>query len=156
VLGIKAGKKIVTSVELRRLTIKDYGAMVKVWKRAGLPYKPKGRDSPEVVAKLMMEFPDLFLGAFAEDRLVGVVIGSYETRMKGWINRLAVDPKYQRQGIALQLVTRMEEELKRHGARIFCTLIETPNEESVGVFRKLGYALHRDILYATKRESQDA
>jgi ribosomal protein S18 acetylase RimI-like enzyme len=86
--------------------------MVKVWKRAGLPYKPKGRDSPEVMAKTMLEFPNLFLGAFSEDRL-GVVIGSYETRMKGWINRLAVNPQYQKQGIAQQLVTRIEKELKR-------------------------------------------
>ena len=153
---MKAGKKTATSVEVRRLTIEDYDAMVKVWERAGLPYKPKGRDSPEAVAKLMLKFPGFFLGAFAEDRLVGVVVGSYETRMKGWINRLAVDPQYQRQGIAQQLVTRMEKELKRHGARIFCALIETPNEESVGVFRKLGYALHENILYATKRGSQDA
>jgi GNAT superfamily N-acetyltransferase len=103
----------------------------------------------------MLEFPDLFIGAFAGDRLVGVVIGSCETRMKGWINRLAVDPEYQRRGIAQQLVTRMEEELKEYGAKIFCALIETPNEESVRVFQRLGYALHRDILYATKRESQD-
>lgn len=153
---MKAGEKTATSVELRMLTIRDYGAMVKIWKRAGLPYKPRGRDSPEVVAKLMREFPDFFLGAFAEDRLVGVVIGSVETRMKGWINRLAVDPQYQRHGIAQQLVTRMEEKLKKHGAKIFCALIETPNEESIGVFRKLGYALHENILYATKRESQDA
>jgi ribosomal protein S18 acetylase RimI-like enzyme len=152
---MKAGKDLANFVEVRRLTIKDYDAMVKVWKRASLPYKPKGRDSPEVVAKTMLEFPNLFLGAFSEDRLVGVVIGSYETRMKGWINRLAVDPKYQKQGIAQQLVTRIEKELKEHGAKIFCALIETPNEESVGVFRKLGYALHRDILYATKRENQD-
>jgi len=153
---MKAGKKTATSVEVRRLTIKDYDAMVKVWKRAGLPFKPKGRDSPEAVEKLMLKFPGFFLGAFDEARLVGVVIGSYETRMKGWINRLAVDPRYQRRGIAQQLVTRMEEELKEHGAKVVCALIETPNEESVGVFRKLGYALHGNILYATKRESQDA
>jgi ribosomal protein S18 acetylase RimI-like enzyme len=154
-LGMKANKKTAASVEVRRLTIKVDGAMVKVWKHAGLPYKPKGRDSPEVVTKLMLEFPSFFIGAFVEDRPVGVVIGSCETRMKGWINRLAVDPQYQRQGIAQQLVTRMEEELKEHGTKIFCALIETPNEESEGVFRRLGYALHRNILYATKRESQD-
>jgi ribosomal protein S18 acetylase RimI-like enzyme len=153
---MRAGKKTATSVEVRRLTTKDYDAMVKVWNRAGLPYKPKGRDSAEVVTRLMLKFPNFFLGAFAEERLIGVVIGSCETRMKGWINRLAVDPQYQKQGIAQQLVTRMEEELKEHGAKIFCALIETPNEESVRVFRKLGYALHRDVLYVTKRESQDA
>jgi len=153
---VESSKKTATPVEVKRLTIKDYDAMVKVWKSASLPYKPKGRDSPEAVANLMRKFPGLFLGAFAEDKLIGVVIGSYETRMKGWINRLAVNPQYQRQGIAQQLVTKMEEELKEHGAKIFCALIETPNVESVAVFRKLGYAFHNNISYAAKRESQDA
>jgi ribosomal protein S18 acetylase RimI-like enzyme len=137
------------------LTIKDYDAILQVWEHAGLPFKSKGRDSKEVMAKQMQEFPDFFLGAFDGNRLVGVVIGSYESRMKGWINRLAVDPEYQRQGIAQKLVTKMEEALKKRGAKIFCALIEMPNEESVEVFRKLGYAMHRDILYATKRESQE-
>jgi len=68
---------------------------------------------------------------------------------------LAVDPEYQKLGIARQFVTRIEKELKVHGAKIFFALIETPNEESVEVFRKLGYAFNRDILYATKRESLD-
>jgi ribosomal protein S18 acetylase RimI-like enzyme len=151
----RSGENMATSVEVRKLTIKDYSAMLKVWKRAGLPYKPKGRDSKEVMAEQMREFPDFFLGAFDKDRLVGVVVGSYESRMKGWINRLAVDPEYQRRGIAQQLVTKMEEVLKKRGAKVFCALIEMPNEESVKVFKKLGYALYRDILYVTKRESQE-
>jgi ribosomal protein S18 acetylase RimI-like enzyme len=151
----KSGGKMATPVDVRKLTITDYDAMLKVWERAGLPYKSKGRDSKEVMAEQMREFPDFFLGAFDKDRLVGVVVGSYETRMKGWINRLTVDPEYQRRGIAQQLVAEMEQTLKRRGAKIFCALIELPNDESVGVFQKLGYALYRDILYVTKRESQE-
>ena len=144
-----------TSVTIRKLTIRDYDGMLGVWERAGLPFRPKGRDSRENIEKQMKEFPDLFLGAFHEDRLVGVVIISYENRMKGWINRLAVDPEFQRQSIAQRLVKRAEEALKKRGVVVFCALIETPNDESVGLFRKMGYSLHRDILYVTKRESQD-
>ncbi len=144
-----------TSIEIRKLTIKDYDAMVKLWERAGLPYKPKGRDSEEMMEKQMREFSDFFLGAFDKERLMGVVIGSYDSRMKGWINRLAVDPELQRQGIAQWLIEKAEEALKRHGALVFCALIETPNDESVSLFQKMGYTLHGEILYATKRESQD-
>ena len=141
--------------EIRRLTIKDYDSMTKVWKRAGLPYKPKGRDSRENTAKQMELFPEFYLGAFHGNKLVGVVIASYESRMKGWINRLAVDPAYQRQGVAEQLVRKAEKTLKKHGAKIFCALIELPNDKSVGLFQKMGYALYKDILYVTKRESKD-
>jgi ribosomal protein S18 acetylase RimI-like enzyme len=142
-------------VEIRKLTIKDYDAIIKLWGHAGLPHKSKGRDSKEVIERQMREFPDFFLGAFRENKLVGVVIGSYESRMKGWINRLAVDPEYRRQGIGERLVARMEETLKRRGARILAALIEMPNEESFELFQKMGYKSHKDILYVTKRESQE-
>jgi ribosomal protein S18 acetylase RimI-like enzyme len=144
-----------TKAEIRRLTIKDHDSMTKVWERAGLPYKPKGRDSRENTAKQMELFPEFYLGAFHGNKLVGVVIASYESRMKGWINRLAVDPAYQRQGVAEQLVRKAEKTLKKHGAKIFCALIELPNDKSVGLFQKMGYAVYKDILYVTKRESKD-
>jgi len=142
-------------IEIRRLTIKDYDAMTKVWERAGLPYKPQGRDSRKNTAKQIELFPEFYLGAFHGNKLVGVAVASYENRMKGWVNRLAVDPAYQRQGIAEQLVRKAEEALKKHGAKIFCALIELPNDKSVGLFQKMGYALYKDILYVTKRESKD-
>ena len=129
--------------------------MTQVWERAGLPYKPKGRDSLENTAKQMELFPEFYLGAFHGNKLVGVVIASYESRTKGWINRLAVDPEYQRQGVAEQLVRKAEKALEKHGAKIFCALIELPNDKSVGLFQKMDYALYKDILYVTKRESKD-
>jgi ribosomal protein S18 acetylase RimI-like enzyme len=142
-------------IEIKQLTVKDYEAMLKLWERAGLPIKPKGRDSKTMTAKQMREFPEFFLGAFHGNRLVGVVIGSYETRFKGWINRLAVDPEYQRQGIAQQLVKKMEATLKKRGGEIVCALIETPNEESESLFQKMGYKVHEEILYMSKREKKD-
>jgi ribosomal protein S18 acetylase RimI-like enzyme len=141
--------------EIRRLTIEDYDSMINVWELAGLPYKPKGRDSRENTAKQLKLYPEFYLGAFHGNKLIGVVIASYESRMKGWINRLAVDPAYQRQGIAERLVRKAEESLKKRGARIFCALVELPNDKSVGLFQKMEYALYRDILYVTKRESED-
>jgi ribosomal protein S18 acetylase RimI-like enzyme len=147
--------KALAKVDVRKLTIQDYDAIIRVWELAGLPYKPEGRDSRENTAKQMELFPEFYIGAFYGNELVGVVIASYDSRMKGWINRLAVNPAYQRQGVAKQLVKKAEESLKKCGAKIFCALIELPNDKSVGLFQKMKYALHRDILYATKRESED-
>ncbi len=142
-------------IEVRPLTIKDYHAMVELWKRAGLPFKPRGRDSKRVIERQMKAAPEFFIGAFHEDKLVGVVIGSYDGRMKGWINRLAVDPAYRRRGIAQQLTSRLEKALKKQGATIFCALVEDPNEESVRLFQRMGYTVHKEILYITKRESEE-
>ncbi|MDH5783862.1 MAG: GNAT family N-acetyltransferase [Candidatus Bathyarchaeota archaeon] len=142
-------------IQVRTLTIKDYEAIVELWKRAGLPFKPRGRDSKRMIEKQMEAFLEFFIGAFHEDKLVGVVIGSYDGRMKSWINRLAVDPAYRQQRIAQQLISHVEEALEKRGAAIFCALIETPNEESVRLFQKMGYVAHKGVLYVTKRKSEE-
>ena len=108
-----------------------------------------------MMEKLMKASPEFFIGAFSKEKLVGVVIGSYEGRMKGWINRLAVDPKYRQKGVAQQLVKTMEKALEKCGAAIFCALIEVPNEDSLDLFQKMGYIAHRDILYVSKRKNKD-
>lgn len=143
-----------TKFKVQRLLIEDYDDILRVWRLAGLPFKPHGRDSKESVEKQMGEFPELFLGAFHDSRLIGVVIGSYDYRMKGWINRLAVDPEYRKRSVASQLVKILEKALKEKGATILCALIESYNKESIELFKKLGYIIHDDVFYVTKRRSE--
>jgi ribosomal protein S18 acetylase RimI-like enzyme len=141
-------------MKIRRLSINDYWALVNLWSKAGLPFKPKGRDSYESLAKQMETNPDFFIGAFENGKLIGAVIASCDTR-KGWINRLAVDPDFRHRGIAKALITEAEKALRRRGIRIFCALIEDSNSASRELFRKCGYVEHHDIIYFSKRDSDD-
>lgn len=142
-------------MKFRTLSLEDYDAMVELWKAAGLPYKPKGRDSREAIAEQMRNNPDFFVGAFdANGKLVGVVVLSCDGR-KGWINRLAVHPEYRRRGIAKALIAEGEKILRKHGMRIICALIEDYNKASKQLFRECGYVEHRDIIYFSKRESEE-
>lgn len=142
-------------MEIQTLRIDDYEAILNLWRKAGLPFKLNGRDSRLMIEKQMQAFPEFFLGAFHRGRLVGVVIGSYDFRLKGWINRLAVDPKYRRKGIAKKLVEKVESLLEKHGASIICALIETSNENSINLFQEMGYFKHPEILYVSKRKSEN-
>jgi len=36
---------------IRKLTVNDYDALVVLWKEAGLPYRPNGRDQLERIAR---------------------------------------------------------------------------------------------------------
>lgn len=144
-----------TMVNLRTLTLEDYEKIIELWKASGLPYKPEGRDSKEEIKRQMLENPEFFLGAFHHEKLVGTVIGSYDFRRKGWINRLAVHPHFRRQGIAQRLITEMEGILKRKGAVVMAVLIEKPNEASIKLFKKLGYVVHESIIYLSKRENPE-
>jgi N-acetylglutamate synthase-like GNAT family acetyltransferase len=139
-------------MEIRRLTINDYEEVVRLWSRAKLPFKPKGRDSREAIAAQMKANPDFFLGVFEENCLVGTVIISCDTR-KGWINRLAIDPDYRRRGVAKALIAESERTLRKHGIRIFCALIEDYNTVSKKLFKECGYIEHHDIMYFSKRDS---
>ncbi|MEM3731483.1 MAG: GNAT family N-acetyltransferase [Candidatus Bathyarchaeia archaeon] len=139
-------------MEFRRLTIKDYEALIHLWTRSGLPYKPLGRDSKKSIAAQMKANPQFFIGAFEENRLVGAVIVSCDMR-KGWINRLAVDPEFRRKGIAKALIAESERVLREMDIRIFCALIEDCNVASKALFKKCGYVEHHNIIYFTKRDN---
>jgi hypothetical protein len=78
-------------MEIRQLTIEHYEAIIQLWRESDLPHRPNGRDSRAEMGRQMKSVPDLFLGAFDGGKLIGVVIGTEDTR-KGWINRLAVHP----------------------------------------------------------------
>lgn len=142
------------SLKTRVLSIDDYDSIVELWKTAGLPFKPKGRESKDAIKRHMENEPDLFIGIFDGDKLVGVAIGSHDYR-KGWINRLAVHPAYRRRGIGLQLISAIEEALKKKGIAIYAALIEKPNQASLKLFEKAGYIFDDSILYVSKRESAD-
>lgn len=141
-------------MEIHKLTINDYEEMVRLWIKAKLPSKPKGRDGKEAIATQMKANPEFFLGAFEDNRLIGTVIISCDLR-KGWINRLAVDPDYRHRGIAKALIAESEKVLRKYGIRIFCVLIEDYNSTSKKLFKECGYIENRDVVYFSKRDSNE-
>jgi len=141
-------------MKFKKLKIGNYDSIIEVWKRSGLPIKKFGRDSKEDIQKQMKDDHLLFLGAFEDNRLIGVAIVNHEGR-KGWINRLAVLPEFQRRGVASKLVGYGENWLTEKGIKIYATLIEDYNDSSKSLFKKLGYKFHDDIFYYSKRESDE-
>jgi ribosomal protein S18 acetylase RimI-like enzyme len=140
-------------MKIRKLTIADYPELIRLWERAKLPSKPKGRDSKAHIAKEMACNPGFFIGAFEKDMLIGAVIASHDGR-KGWLNRIAVDPDYRRHGLAKILTSAGEKALRKHGIKIFGLLIHEYNTASLKLAKKMGYKIHNDILYLTKRNGE--
>lgn len=141
-------------MEIRTLTANSYESIIALWSKAGLPFKPKGRDSREAIEAQIVANPEFFLGAFDNKCLIGTVVLCCDGR-KGWINRLAVDPDYRRHGVARNLIAESEIVLRKCGISIFCALIEDYNDRSKKLFKKCGYVEHRDIIYFTKRDGDD-
>lgn len=141
-------------MDIRRLSIGDYEKMTNLWARAGLPFKPKGRDSKEAISAQIDADPDFFIGAFEGGTLMGTMLLSSDLR-RGWMNRLAVDPKFRRLGTAKALVEMAEKTFRKRGLKIFCALIEDSNVVSKQLFKECGYVEHDEIKYFSKRESSD-
>ena len=137
---------------LRRLTVDDYDAILALWQKAGLDtIRPQGRDSREAFADQLAR-GQVVLGLEDAGRLVACVVITDDTR-KGWINRLAVEPDYRRQGLAARLVAEAEKELSAKGIQVFAALIENENVASLSLFQREGYKTH-NVYYVSKRDSE--
>lgn len=137
------------SVQIRPMKIEDYESVIALWQRAGLPFEAQGRDSFQAISRQLRTSGHLMFVAEADRQIIGTVFGSHDGR-KGWINRLAVDPRYRRQGLAQKLVKRAEEALSHEGISIIAALVEATNAPSLALFRRLDYEERRDIIYFRK------
>ncbi len=135
---------------IRKLTIDDYNAIIDLWERAGLSHRPKGRDSLKAMTPEMERAETVFLGMFDSDKIIGVVMASSDGR-KGWINRLAIDPDYRRQGLAGLLIKESELFLYSLGIKVIAALIEGNNQPSESTFANSGYVYADDVKYYSKR-----
>lgn len=143
------------AAEIRTLTIDDYDDIIRVWGDAGLPLKPVGRDSREMIAFEMALSGVAYFGLFESDRLMGAAIANYDGR-RGWINHLAVDPERRGQGLASLLIEKCEVYLKEQGAVVIASLIEDINMPSISAFQKAGFVCMDEFKYFSKRESSDS
>ncbi len=141
--------------DIRRLTAADYDAVLALWQHVGLSsIRPQGRDSREAFAQ-QLERGQVVLGLDESGRLIGCVVATHDTR-KGWINRLAVDPAHRRRGHAKRLLRAAEETLREQGMTVLAAQIEDWNTTSLALFESEGYRAHRDVIYVSKRDSDDA
>ena len=143
------------SPKIRRLTIADYDRLIELWERAGLSYRPRGRDTREKVGAEMTVSPQAYLGMFIDERLVAFVLATFYGR-KGWINRLAVDPDFRGRGYGARMIAEAERVLRQaYGAQIIAALVEPENEPSRQLFDKCGYVCWEGLYYFSKRDHPD-
>ena len=132
----------------------DYDEIVQVWVDSGLSVRRKGRDTREAFEQQLAVFPDLYLKAVVRMRIVGVIFGTHDHR-KGWINRLAVLPRFRRQGVAAALVTSCDRAIRAQGIGIVSALVETENTASAVLFERLGYRSDVPVRYFRRLDHPD-
>jgi len=137
-------------ITIRKATKQDIDTILKIWRKAELTHKPKGRDT-EYSLHSQLQLPQIrvFIAAI-EGKDVATIMVTHDGR-KGWLNRLAVLKIYRNKGIAQKLIAHSEKWLASQGLKIYATLIDDPNDPSMNLFIKAGYTKHNDIIYFTKK-----
>jgi len=95
--------------------------------------------------------PDLFLVGLIEDSVVATCMAGYEGH-RGWINYLAVDPDYQRQGIATQMMAAAEQRLKALGCPKINLQVRETNTQVIDFYQSIGFRNDRVISLGKRLE----
>ncbi len=123
-------------MRVREFHMADYGAVVALWRAAGLHIGPS--DQPEELARKLERDPDLFLVGVEHDVVVGAVIGAYDGR-RAWIYHLAVHPSCQKRGLGAALLAELEDRLRGKGCLKVNLLIEPDNARVQHFYEQLRY-----------------
>jgi len=136
------------AVEIRRLSIGDLPEIEEIERRA---YRTPW--SRSMFASELAKGTSICLGAFEGDQLVGYIVNS--RYVDAWhVMNVAVDPDYQRRGIATRLLERLFELTDEDDGRGYTLEVRVSNREAIRLYEKLGFQRHgiRRGYYTDNRE----
>jgi ribosomal protein S18 acetylase RimI-like enzyme len=138
--------------EIRPFQPSDEAAVVQLWKDCTLvvPWNDPLRD---IRRKLRVQ-PELFLVGFVSGELAATVMAGYEGH-RGWLNYLAVGPRFRRQGIGRKMAAEAEARLRQIGCPKINIQIRTSNTEVIEFYRRIGFTPD-DVVSMGKRLETDA
>jgi ribosomal protein S18 acetylase RimI-like enzyme len=138
--------------EIRPFQPSDDAAVVQLWKGCNLvvPWNDPLRD---VRRKLRVQ-PELFLVGVASGELIASVMAGYDGH-RGWLNYLAVAPRFRRMGIGRKMVAEAEARLRQMGCPKINIQIRTSNAEVIEFYRRIGFKPD-DVVSMGKRLESDA
>jgi GNAT superfamily N-acetyltransferase len=133
VSGPRTGVLVVRPFEER-----DEAAVVALWRRCGL-VTPWNDPHADVERKLRVQ-RELFLVGHVGGELIASVMAGFDGH-RGWLNYLAVDPRYRRRGYGRRLVMWAEDALHRRGCPKVNVQVRAGNREALGFYQRCGFTV---------------
>lgn len=125
----------------------DESAVIALWERAGLT-RPWNDPSRDIQRKLAVQ-SEWFLVGLIEAQIVASLMAGYDGH-RGWINYLAVDPDFQRQGYAREIMEHAEQLLLAAGCPKINLQIRGDNAEAIAFYERIGFK-QDDVVSFGKR-----
>jgi ribosomal-protein-alanine N-acetyltransferase len=136
------------AIDIRPLGLSDLNAIDAIEQRAyRVPW------SRSMFASELAKASSICLGAFDGEQLIGYVVNS--RYVDAWhVMNVAVNPDFQRRGIATRLLEHLFEVTRDDQRRGYTLEVRVSNEEAIGLYERLGFVRQglRRGYYTDNRE----
>jgi ribosomal protein S18 acetylase RimI-like enzyme len=136
---------------IRKFRADDTEDVIELWSKCGLVV-PQNNPKCDIERKLKVN-PEWFLVGELDGRIIATCMAGYEGH-RGWINYLAVLPKYRRQGFATQIMREAERILKDAGCPKINLQVRTSNKDVIAFYEAIDFKKD-DVSSMGKRLVQD-
>lgn len=126
---------------------KDEEAVINLWQKCNLIVP---QNDPHIDIKKKIEFqPELFFIGTLQDEVIASIMVGYEGH-RGWINYMAVLPKYQNRGFGGLLIEHATVELKKLGCQKVNLQVREKNNKVIDFYKKHGF-IDDHVISLSKR-----
>jgi GNAT superfamily N-acetyltransferase len=130
-------------MEFRRATRSDAESILGFWKDSGASMSTT--DEVEYLRRLTENPCAVLLLAMVEGEIVGSLLRTFDG-WRGNLYRLVVHPSHRRQGIARQLVRRVEEIFSKWGVKRITVLVEIDRPWAMEFWSAVGYPRDEHVV----------
>jgi ribosomal protein S18 acetylase RimI-like enzyme len=114
----------------------DQDNVVTLWRECGLVV-PWNDPVADIARKMEIDGKLFLVGELSGD-IVASVMGGYEGH-RGWINYLAVSPKYRRCGFGRAIMAEAEKRIKARGCPKINLQVRSTNSDVISFYGSIGY-----------------
>ena len=145
-------RNIMEDLIIRSYHSDDKEKVIRLWFDCKLVV-PWNNPEKDIARKLKVN-PEWFLIGELDGQLVASCMVGYEGH-RGWINYLAVDPKYQRKRIASRMMEESEKILKKTGCAKINLQVRETNPDVVKFYESIGYKVEPIVNMGKRLENDE-
>ena len=139
-------------MQIRAFDPADEESVVNLWQRCGL-LRPWNDPHKDITRKMLVQ-PGLFLIGVVDDDIIASVMAGFDGH-RGWINYLAVDPNYRRQGYGQRLMAEAEHRLRHLGCPKINLQIRKDNLEAIQFYQQIGFSQDAVVSFGKRLAPDD-